>query len=369
MRHVCACLLLLVALAPAASQLCAASTTPTVASLDVQLTPSVVELHKPTLVSVDGCAVRPGDSVVLLREGDESSMELFVLDSSFTINVTLGSLGAYSMCALVNETLTVANNPSPPPPSPQPFYPPPTSPPTSPPVSPPGAPPASPPVSPPSPSPALPPSPPSLPPLPPPPLSPPSAPLDVVLWVFFVAAVAVLLLICCLVLLFLFCRRRKAVSPPPQPERRERDGEEWTEPPMLEPFYRWPPVAPDEPTPQAVPIVPIRPYDPSFLKVPLPDEPLPDKPPPPPVVPPRWSKQPKAPPYVPPPPPVEQVLGLLKCVVGCLCTHSGAVGADYRRKVPCLGPMGAAYARPAACACACSCACACACAPTSCALR
>ena len=350
-RHVWACLLLLVALVPATSQLCAASTTPTVASLNVQLTPSVVELHKPTLVSVDGCAVRPGDSVVLLREGDESSMELFVLDSSFTINVTLGSLGAYSMCAFVNETLTVADNPSPPPPSPPPFYPPPTSPPTSPPVSPPGAPPALPPVSPPSPPPALPPSPPSLPPLPPPPLSPPSAPPDVVLWVYLVATVAGLLLICCLVLLCLFCRRRKAVSPPPQPERRERDGEEWTEPPMLEPFYRWPPVAPDEPTPQVVPVVPIVPYDPSFLQIPSPDEPLPDKPPPPPVVPQRWSKQPKAPTYVPPPPPVEQVLALLKCVVGCLCTHSGAVGADYRRKVPCLGPMGAAYARTATCTC------------------
>ena len=223
-RHVCACLLLLIALAPAASQLCAASTTPTVASLDVQLTPSVVELHKPTLVSVDGCAVRPGDRVVLLRDGDESSMGLFVLDSSFTINVTLGSLGAYSVFVwLSNETLIVANNPSPPPPSPPPFYPPPTSPPTSPPVSPPGAPPASPPVPPPSPPPALPPSPPSLPPLPPPPLSPPSAPPEVVLWVYFVAAVAVLLLICCLVLLYLFCRRKPVV---PEPERRERDGEE-----------------------------------------------------------------------------------------------------------------------------------------------
>ena len=174
------------------------------------------------------------------------------------------------------------------------------------------------------------------------------------IWVYFVAAVAVLLLICCLVLLYLFCRRKPVV---PEPERRERDGEEWTEPPMLEPFYRWPPVAPDEPTPQPVPIVPIKPYDPWSLKVPSPDEPLPDKPPPPPpVVPP--AAPPVAPPYVPPPPPVEQVLGLLKCVVGCLCTHSSAVDADYRRKVPCLGPMGAAYARSAACACACSCACA-----------
>ena len=104
---------------------------------------------------------------------------------------------------------------------------------------------------------------------------------------------------------------------------------------MLEPFYRWPPVAPDEPTPQPVPIVPIKPYDPWSLKVPSPDEPLPDKPPPPPpVVPPVAPAV--VPPYVPPPPPVEQVLGLLKCVVGCLCTHSSAVGADYRRKVPCL---------------------------------
>ena len=82
--------LLLAALEPVASQLCAANATHTAASLNVQLTPSVVELHKPTIVSVDGCAVRPGDRVVLLREGDESSMELFVLDSSFTINVTLG---------------------------------------------------------------------------------------------------------------------------------------------------------------------------------------------------------------------------------------------------------------------------------------
>ena len=97
--RIAAALLLLTALAPVASQLCAANATPTAASLNVQLTPSVVELHKPTLVSVDGGAVRPGDRVVLLQEGDESSMELFVLDSSFTINVTLGTLGAYSMAA------------------------------------------------------------------------------------------------------------------------------------------------------------------------------------------------------------------------------------------------------------------------------
>ena len=332
-------LLLLATLTPIASQLCAANATPTVASLNVQLTPSVVELHKPTLVSVDGCSVRPGDRVVLLHEGDEPSMELFVLDSFFTINVTLGMLGAYSMCALVNETLTVADNPSPPPPSPPPFYPPPTSPPTSPPVSPPGAPPALPP---PSLPPASPPSPPSL----PPPLSPPSTPPDVVLLIYLVPAVAGLLLICCLVLLWWFCRRRKPVSPPPPPQpelRRERDGEDVTEPPMLEPFYRWPPVSPLEPTPivPSVPIVPIVPYDPSFLPMAL--QPLPDKPPSPPAVP-RPPVKPKPPPYVPPPPPVEQVLGLLKCVVGCLCTHSGAVEGDYRRKVPCSGPTGTACA-------------------------
>ena len=91
--RIAAGLLLLTALAPVASQLCAANATPTAASLNVQLTPSVVELHKPTLVSVDGGAVRPGDRVVLLQEGDESSMELFVLDSSFTINVNYVTLG------------------------------------------------------------------------------------------------------------------------------------------------------------------------------------------------------------------------------------------------------------------------------------
>lgn len=105
--RIAAGLLLLTALAPVASQLCAANATPTAASLNVQLTPSVVELHKPTLVSVDGGAVRPGDRVVLLQEGDESSMELFVLDSSFTINVTLGTLGPYSMAAFRSSVYTL----------------------------------------------------------------------------------------------------------------------------------------------------------------------------------------------------------------------------------------------------------------------